>query len=244
MAIDKYLNNITSQHRDKPNFIAWLSAFLNKIDGAYTLMQSFDSNMDIDNAIGNQLDMLGQLIGRKRTLNFQPLNGFSPILTDDYYRLVLKTKIAMNNWDGTVESMYTIWNNIFGDDTLMDLQLQDNQDMSFNAYITGYIDQIQQNLIANGYIIPKPEGVRVNYIERSKIDFKLNYSMVVCSASVQTVVMSFDQTEKVYATTTSSIIIGQLKTQTISLNNKSVNYMIDQNGNYIVDENSNQIIVT
>lgn len=244
MAIDKYLNNITSQHRDKPNFIAWLSAFLQKIDGGYTLLQSFDSNMDIDNAIGNQLDMLGQMIGRKRTLNFQPMNGFSPILTDDYYRLVLKTKIAMNNWDGTVESMYTIWNNIFGDDNLMDLQLQDNQDMSFNAYITGYIDQIQQNLIANGYIIPKPEGVRVNYIERSKIDFKLNYSMVVCSASTQTIVMSFDQTEKIYATTSSSMIIGQLKTQSISLNNKGVNYMIDQNGNYIVDENANQIIVT
>lgn len=245
MAIDKYLDNITSQHRDKPKFISWLSAHLNKIDSAYNVVKSLDINFDLDYAIGNQLDMLGQIIGRKRELPFQPMYGYSPILEDEYYRLVLKTKVAMNNWDGTVQSMYTIWDNIFGNDNDLDLQLQDNQDMSFNAYITGYVDLIQQQLIQHGYIIPKPEGVRVNYIGRSKIDFNIYHAMVVNVCKTETWTMDFDQSEKMQLNNYSSIVVSQIKTETLALSSQPVviNYMLDENGNYVLDQNSNKIVI-
>ncbi|MFT8350020.1 DUF2612 domain-containing protein [Clostridium saccharoperbutylacetonicum] len=245
MAIDKYLDNITSQHRDKPKFISWLSAHLNKIDSAYNVVKSLDVNFDLDYAIGSQLDMLGQIVGRKRELPFQPMYGYSPILEDEYYRLVLKTKVAMNNWDGTVQSMYTIWDNIFGNDNDLDLQLQDNQDMSFNAYITGYVDLIQQQLIQHGYIIPKPEGVRVNYIGRSKVDFDIYHAMVVNVCKTETWTMDFDQSEKMQLNNYSSIVISQIKTETLALSSQPavINYMLDENGNYILDQNSNKIVI-
>ena len=212
MAIDKYLDNITSQHRDKPKFIAWLSSSLNIIDHAYIMTKNMDNDFDLDNAIGKQLDILGQIIGRKRTLTFQPLNGHNPVLDDETYKLVLKAKVPMNMWDGKIESAYEIWNNIFND---IGLQLQDNQDMSLTAYITGYVNQIRQDLIQHGYIVPKPEGVRINYIGRTTIDFKVHSAMVVYSQQISTIQMSFDPTEKIDMKLHSRITVQGIQKTTI-----------------------------
>ena len=212
MAIDKYLDNITSQHRDKPKLIAWLSSSLNIIDHAYIMTKNMDNDFDLDNAIGKQLDILGQIIGRKRTLTFQPLNGHNPVLDDETYKLVLKAKVAMNMWDGKIESAYEIWNNIFND---IGLQLQDNQDMSLTAYITGYVNQIRQDLIQHGYIVPKPEGVRINYIGRTPIDFKVHSAMVVYSQQISTIQMSFDPTEKIDMKLHSRITVQGIQKTTI-----------------------------
>lgn len=217
MSIESYLNNITSQHRDKPKFIAWLSSHLNIIDDMYTIVKNMDNDFDIDNAIGSQLDTLGIIIGRERTLTFQPLNNFNPVLTDDYYRLVLKTKIAFNMWDGTIQSIYTIWNDIFGNDTDLSLQIKDNQDMSFDAYITGYTDQIQQDLIQHGYIIPKPQGVKVNYIGRSKIQSNQYSAMKVTVSKVETIKTNWDPTEKINSNQYLGMKIGVIKTEVIKM---------------------------
>ncbi|CAI3619239.1 DUF2612 domain-containing protein [Clostridium neonatale] len=212
MAIDKYLDNITSQHRDKPKYIAWLSSSLTIIDHAYIMTKNMDNDFDLDNAVGQQLDILGQVIGRKRTLNFQPLNDHNPVLDDETYRLVLKSKVAMNMWDGKTESAYEIWNNIFDD---IGLQLQDNQDMSLTAYVTGYVNQIRQDLIQHGYIVPKPEGVRINYIGRTPIDFKVHSAMVVYSQQISTIQMSFDPTEKIDMKLHSRITVQGIQKTTI-----------------------------
>lgn len=194
MPIESYVASITSEHIDKPNFIAWLSSNLNKIDGAYTVLKGMDSNFDIDDAIGIQLDTLGTIIGRNRTLHFQPISGASPTLDDETYRLVLKAKIAMNNWDGTIPKIYEIWDNIFTD---IQLKIQDNQNMSFNAYILGFVTEIRQDLIQQGYIVPKPEGVKVNYIGRSEVPFTPYSSMIIGCVQSSTTKMSYNPIETV-----------------------------------------------
>lgn len=215
MAIDSYLDNITSQHRDKPKFMNWLSKNLTTVDHAYMLLKSMDENFDLDNAIGVQLDTVGTVIGRERTLTFQPLNGFNPVLDDETYRLVVKAKTAMNNWDGTIPQMYKIWDDIFED---IGLQLQDNQDMSFNAYVTGYVNQIRQDLIQHGYIVPKPEGVRVNYIGKSEIPFGTYMGMIVSTHKTETINMIFDPKETInFNVEYSRITVQQIKTETINL---------------------------
>lgn len=221
MVINNYLNNITSQHRDKPKFISWLSKNLTIIDHAYMSIKSIDINFDIDNAIGKQLDTLGTVIGRKRVLTFQPLNGHNPTMDDETYRLVLKAKVAMNMWDGTIPQIYEIWSNIFKD---IGLQIQDNQDMSFNAYITGYVNQIRTDLIQHGYIVPKPEGVRVNYIGKSLIDFKSYSGMLVSTAKKEVISMIYDPKE--------IIKFEQYHYMVIKGNNKTTIHMkeVDDNG--------------
>lgn len=212
MAIDKYLENITSEHRGKPKFEAWLSSGLTILDHAYLCAKSIDPNFDLDNAIGVQLDILGQSIGRERTLKFQPQNT-NPVLDDEYYRLILKAKIAMNNWDGKIPSIYAIWDNVFDD---LGLQIQDNQDMSFDAYITGYIDSIKQELIQRGYIVPKPEGVRVNLIGRTPMDFKPYIGMVVSSQNTININMDFDPKESMDKTAYSVMTVQGICTSIIN----------------------------
>lgn len=213
MAIEKYLNNITSQHRDKKKFIEWISSSLIILDHAYIMTKNIDNDFDLDNAIGIQLDMLGQSIGRERTLTFQPLNGHNPILDDETYRLVLKAKVAMNMWDGQTESAYEIWDNTFRD---IGLQIQDNQDMSMTAYVTGYVNQIRQDLIQHGYIVPKPESVRINYIGKTPIDFNRYSYMIVSTQQTTTINMSFDPVERIKMPVTSRITVQGININTIN----------------------------
>ena len=56
--------------------------------------------------------------------------------------------------------MYEMWDNLFPDN--QGLQIQDLQDMSFNIVLLGNYSKLIQELIVHGYIIPKPEGVRIN----------------------------------------------------------------------------------
>lgn len=153
--IDRYLNLITSEHSDKPKFREMLSELLGKID----LDTDVDNAFDIDNAVGKQLDMLGIILGLNRTLNFQPSDGSSPVLDDNNYRLLLKSKIIINQWNGQLETItdaFNSWN------PSVYFTVHDNQDMSINVIAVG-TDDLQKELIANGYVVPKPAGVQINY---------------------------------------------------------------------------------
>jgi len=169
----RYLNLITSQHQNKPKFIAWLEANLNTLDNGATLAGSLDTYFDLDTAVGAQLDILGDIVGVKRTVDFQPTSYYSttvmgtavliepsPILSDNYYRLVIRAKILKNMWDGTTQGIYDMWNMLFDDSYII---IKDNQDMSMTVIIMGLSSSLQKDLVANGYIIPKPQGVKVNY---------------------------------------------------------------------------------
>lgn len=171
--IQKYLNLVTSQHQGKPKFMAWLSNPLCILDDAVTLVNSFYSYFDIDLAIGVQLDVLGEILGVSRTVTFQPAGYYSlgvigvpysthpsPVLADDTYRLVLRAKILQNQWDGTISQIYSLWNTIFPGSLLV---IQDNQDMTLNALVIGLSTQLQKDLITNGYIVPRPEGVLMTF---------------------------------------------------------------------------------
>jgi hypothetical protein len=70
--IGYYISLITSLYRTKPKFIAWLTALLTPLCQTNSLLKNFDAAFDLDQAVGVQLDILGQLIGVSRTVQFQP----------------------------------------------------------------------------------------------------------------------------------------------------------------------------
>lgn len=158
--VSYYLNLITSEHRDKPNFIAWLTAFIQPLDDASSLSDLIGTFYDIDTAIGVQLDTLGESIGQGRQVNFQPTNGGSPILNDNDYRVLLKAKIVKNQWKGLIQTLQPVWQVLFPGGALI---VKDNQDMTMDVYIGGTFTLTMRDLVRNGYMIPKPAGVRVNY---------------------------------------------------------------------------------
>lgn len=158
--MQSYLNLITSEHFNKTNFISFLASFLSKVQDITSLLEVFDTYFTLDTATGKQLDVLGNIVGVKREVNFQPSNGISPILDDATFLMVIRAKIAKNQWDGTIEQINDLWNSIFEYQKLI---LFDNQDMSLNVFALGFSDGIQKDLVNNGYIIPKPLGVLINY---------------------------------------------------------------------------------
>lgn len=161
--ITRYLSLITSEHSDKPRFRALLTRVLEKID----LSVNIDNSFDLDTASGVQLDIIGLLLGLSRTLTFQPLGGISPLLSDTDYRSLLRAKIILNYWDGTLENLalaINSWN------PYVNFSIKDNQDMSLEVAIVG-ATPMQQALIENGYVIPKPAGVSINYIASDTVIF-------------------------------------------------------------------------
>ncbi|WP_163855835.1 DUF2612 domain-containing protein [Paenibacillus elgii] len=165
MSIVKYIDLITSQHKTQPKYIAWLSSSLGIVDAGLELSKSLPGHFDIDKAKGIQLDLIGTIVGRSRVLNFQPTGGTSPVLDDENYRLALKAKIAQNQWDGTIPQIYEIWYSLFD----ARLIIVDNQNMSMSALVEGQLDSIAIELVASGYIIPKPSGVNLTIIEVTNV---------------------------------------------------------------------------
>ncbi len=84
--INTYLNRITSQHKIKPKYMALLAARLGPFIDLAECLAMFDEAFDLDKAVGKQLDTIGEYVGVKRLLNFQPQDA-SPVLIDPYYRV-------------------------------------------------------------------------------------------------------------------------------------------------------------
>jgi len=159
MNIVEYLNLIPSQNREKPKFISWLSASLLMFDDAKEVLEAFTSEFDLDSAKGKQLDILGEVVGVNRYLNFQPQES-SRTVDDTTYKRMLKAKIASNQWDGTIPGMSKIWDEFFPDVKLI---VVDNQDMTVNVVAFGISAGIETELIQNGYYVPKAQSVSYNY---------------------------------------------------------------------------------
>lgn len=155
-----YLNLLTSQYKLSPKLTKWLSSALQPLDDLTTCLTVFGGAFDIDYAVGKQLDLIGVLIGCNRTVGFEPSNGVSPVLDDYTYKLLLKARIAWNQWNGKIASLYPIWKSLFAYGTII---VHDNQDMTATIILAGTFTSLVKDLITNGYIIPRPESVEYTY---------------------------------------------------------------------------------
>lgn len=184
MTLIQYLDLITSEHRDKPKFLATVGINTAVQRRVQDLLSTMIPKFDIDLATGGQLDIIGQWVGISRNVsipvagiyfswdgsqfvgwdfgvwkdNLQPATIST--LFDESYRTLIRAKIAANQWDGTTEGAYAIWDAVFPTLTIL---IQDNQNMSYAlAIVGGVIDSLTLALLTGGYLPLKPEGVRVS----------------------------------------------------------------------------------
>jgi len=171
LTIDKYTNLVTSEHADKPKFISTIvqtcRPFLDISNGILNFIKLYDVNF----AIGEQLDVVGQWVGISRYLK-TPMQGvyFSfdtpgvgwdqgiwqgqndPImapytLPDDMYRILILAKIANNFWDGSVEGAATITRSVFSP-LGFEYIIQDNADMTMTIGLLSLLSSPTPVLIA------------------------------------------------------------------------------------------------
>jgi hypothetical protein len=159
--VESYLKLISSQYQTSPKFLALLQEAVQLVEDANAVLSEMDTVFfDIDTAFGSQLDRIGEIIGAGRTVSFQPSGGISPVLDDGTYRVLLKAAIIRNQWDGKIESLYSAWQTLFPGGKII---VNDSQNMSAVITVSGSFTSIIQDLINNGYIVPRPEGVLYSY---------------------------------------------------------------------------------
>lgn len=76
MATD-YTALITSQHRDKPRFLASVALVANAIASVSDVLRAFPGQFSLDLAVGTQLDVVGKWVGLSRSVRIP--------VTDPYF---------------------------------------------------------------------------------------------------------------------------------------------------------------
>lgn len=168
--VEHYLNLITSEYRDKPKYIAMLTALLQPSDDIFSLGVTIGDEFDADLAVGKQEDVLGDVVKMDRTLPYQPISAPSPVMDNESYRALIKAQIAKNLWKGGIEDMEEVWQTLFG----TRIAIQDNQDMTITVSLNPYSGMLRENLL-HELIVPRPQSVRVKY----NADYKINRSVRV-----------------------------------------------------------------
>ena len=157
---EDYVKLLTSQYQMAENFKAWLRYNIEMGKDIMDVANSMNDQFDVDFALGDQLDIIGQIVGISRTLPFQPSDGSSPILDDETYIKLIKATIARNHWDGQLISIEEKWVSIFPDTQIIVI---DNQDMTLTVSVSGDISELLQDMISHDLIFPRPQAVAINY---------------------------------------------------------------------------------
>lgn len=195
--MSKYTDLITNYHRGKPLFVQHVDLSTRPLTDTSTALQNLLSAFDIDSAVGVQLDMLGEWIGRTRIVS-QPISGvyfsfdtdglgwdqgvwqgpYDPdagftSLSDETYRVVLKAKISINSWDGQNDSLPAILETALTGSGLR-MQIVDNQDMTISVWVFPEEDiaLVSRELLAaikQGYLTVKAAGVWAGDIQTPSI---------------------------------------------------------------------------
>lgn len=85
------------------------------------------------------------------------------LMNDDEYRMMIKLRIARNQWDGTNESAEEIYRTILGDS--INLRQKDNQDCSIDIRVDGTTTQRLTRILEETDNLLVPAGVLKNVIE-------------------------------------------------------------------------------
>jgi len=154
-----YLGLITSQHNQKPNFMATVAAEVQPFVDLQATLFSLLGIFNVNTATGDRLDKVGVWVGASRYLNEPVGPNNITVLQDSDYRTLLQAVIAANNWDGTVPGMYSIWAQVFAGQTY-EVLIQDNQDMTmFVVILATTFSVVVLALLTNGYFDLRPAGV-------------------------------------------------------------------------------------
>jgi hypothetical protein len=184
--VTPYTSLITSKHNQKPKFMDMVANVAQPFADNVAVVQSLYQKFDIDVAVGDQLDKVGEWIGASRQISVpltgvyfsldDPLlgfdqgvwfNSFNPVsgvtfLDDEGYRTLLRARIANNRWSGSIEDAYAIWDTAFAG-TGVGILIQDYGNMHMLMALTGAIpNAVTLALFRGGYLNIKPAGVKID----------------------------------------------------------------------------------
>lgn len=179
--VTTYTNLITSEFQTAPNFMSMVANVCQPWADIVALSQSTPTLYDVDVAIGAQLDAIGLWVGLPRTIQTpllvyfswdtdnlgwdqgiwygegQPVN-YAVSMDDGTYRIMLKAKIAANQWDGSTEQYLIDFQKVF-EGSGITITFVDNQNDTIDVYFSAKPSALLIGLLQNGYLPLRPAGV-------------------------------------------------------------------------------------
>ena len=179
-------DRIYAQYRNKPKAVAWYAITRKLAAKIGDAAQAVRVMYNIDTAVGEQLNIIGRIVVVDRAYvgeialrpgMFALTDGdqfgddehgvFAALyvdqdgqMSDELYRLVIKSKIIKNNSDATIESILTGMNFLLPNAEV--LRVTDGEDMTFSIEFFGNITELERWALLNSRLVPKPQGVRFN----------------------------------------------------------------------------------
>ena len=179
--VTPYTSLITSEFQTTPNFMSMVANVCQPWADMIALSQSTPSLYDIDVAFGAQLDAIGLWVGLPRTIQTpllvyfswdtdglgwdqgiwygegQPVN-YAVSMDDGTYRIMLKAKIAANQWGGSTEQYLVDFQKVFAGSGIT-ITFVDNQNDTIDVYFSAKPSALLIGLLQNGYLPLRPAGV-------------------------------------------------------------------------------------
>lgn len=180
-------SRIYAQYRNKPKAVAWYNitrSLATQIADAAAAVRIMYS---IDYAQGEQLDIIGRIVvvprdfmgevtmetamcasdvnspaefGDTSAMCSVPSVDQSMAMSDNLYRLAIKSKILKNNSYATIEDIIDGMNFLLPNAQVT--RLVDGEDMSFSVEFYGQITDLERWALVNASFVPKPQGVKFN----------------------------------------------------------------------------------
>lgn len=183
-----WLATVYSQYANSPVLMALVQDIAAWFDPAMLVDYFYDNVWNVQTATGWGLDVWGRIVGVNRTvtapvtkfLGFEEATAFSadpfnqsPLysgvtavqnytLSDDTYRQLVMAKAAANIWDGSIPGLNSILRILFPG---QQAYVTDGLDMSMTFTFGFALSPVQQTIIINSGILPRPAGVSVTYIQ-------------------------------------------------------------------------------
>lgn len=178
-----YFSRIYAQYRNKPKASSWYDITTKLSDNLASPIWAVRNSYDIDNVSGELLNVIGRIVVIGRNFTAQPelfpglfdltdgsefgdddamfselSVGQDSAMSDDLYRLVIKSKISKNNGDATIESILDAVSFLLPMAT--NLRLVDNDDGEFYIEYTGTMTNLEKWALTNNDLVPRPQGIK------------------------------------------------------------------------------------
>lgn len=155
----EYRDLLIKQYWDKPNAKAEVAVLIDSWKKVFDFLGAFPAAFDVDEATGDRLDIIGRVVGIRRT------SPFVPVLSDADYRFYIKVKIAKNTGSAFLvsDSRITV-QEVIQTAFSGDAYVSDNKNMTLTLYVAPSVDLARIQAIQALGLIPKPQGVRYSII--------------------------------------------------------------------------------
>lgn len=177
-------NRIYAQYADKSKAVEWFNIVPDIGDELSTAFESVRNSYDIDTNSGEQLNVIGRIVGIDRSFESSVFykadtrfgagnkasrfggvgarfnnNGstISSDVSDSIFKVLIKAKIAKNNSDSTLDGIVHALTYITNS---APIQVIDDEDMSFSVVFGTVLNDIERFVFDTFDIVPKPQGVK------------------------------------------------------------------------------------